>query len=253
MRWAYGVTTVPERAENLLPKTLASLVAAGFDKPRLFIDGSEELRLYRQFNLECTFRFPKVRAYGNWIMGVWELFLRDPKAERYAMFQDDLITYPNLRQYLDACTYEDNTYWNLFTLRSNEPSFLKERGLPYPDKSHIGFYNSNQRGRGAVALVFSRQALMTLLNHQHMIDRINDTQRGHRAIDGGVVEAMTKAGYRELVHSPSLVKHIGEESIIGSTDPDHMKQKPINLWNGDKFDAASLIGISKSVIRSKQL
>jgi hypothetical protein len=37
--WAYGITTVPSRLTTLLPRTITSLAAAGFDKPHLFVDG----------------------------------------------------------------------------------------------------------------------------------------------------------------------------------------------------------------------
>ena len=40
-RWAYGVTTVPSRRDNLLPITLGSLRKAGFDKPRLARDAMD--------------------------------------------------------------------------------------------------------------------------------------------------------------------------------------------------------------------
>jgi hypothetical protein len=38
--WSYGVTTVPERTDNLLQTSLASLAKSGFDLPRIFVDGS---------------------------------------------------------------------------------------------------------------------------------------------------------------------------------------------------------------------
>ena len=37
LRWVYGVTTVPERRADLLPRTLVSLDRAGFPSPRIFV------------------------------------------------------------------------------------------------------------------------------------------------------------------------------------------------------------------------
>ena len=42
MKWAYGITTVPSRRENLFERTLQSLAVAGFDNPRLFVDGVDD-------------------------------------------------------------------------------------------------------------------------------------------------------------------------------------------------------------------
>src|SRR5437870_5459108 len=108
MKWSYGVTTVPSRRSTLLPKTLQSLRAAGFGEPRLFIDGckqDEAVGYSCQFRLPITARDPAVRPAGNWILSLWELYIREPVADRYAIFQDDLITYRNLRDYLEACKY----------------------------------------------------------------------------------------------------------------------------------------------------
>jgi hypothetical protein len=96
--WAYGVTTVPSRRNDLLPETLCSLCEAGFDAPRLFVDGDNDPKGWeREFGLETTCRYPTIRTHGNWILALSELFIREPHAERYALFQDDLITYRNLR------------------------------------------------------------------------------------------------------------------------------------------------------------
>src|ERR1700728_2616698 len=105
MKWAYGVTTVSQRLETLLPKTLDSLCQAGFPTPRLFVDGFP--RPETRSPLPYMSRCPKIGAYGNWVLGLWELLLRNPDAERFAMFQDDLIASKRLRQYLEGCPYPD--------------------------------------------------------------------------------------------------------------------------------------------------
>src|SRR6185503_20920621 len=75
--WAYGVTTVPSRRETTLPRTLASLAAAGFASPRLRVDDVENDRLY---------------APGNWWLLLHELWIRsEGGADFYAIFQDDVI------------------------------------------------------------------------------------------------------------------------------------------------------------------
>lgn len=222
MKWAYGVTTVPSRFEDLLPRTLASLARAGFDKPRLFVDGAGELpSALAQY--EVTRRDPVIRTYGNWVLAAWELYIRTPSADRYAVFQDDFVTYPNLRRYLDGCAYPKKGYWNLYTFPENEKQFQ-------------GWYQSNQLGKGAVALVFSGEALRFLLGQKYFIERPMDVARGHRVVDGGIVTAFKNAGWKEYVHNPSLVQHTGKQSSMGSGP-----QELANTFRGEEFDAAELL------------
>lgn len=231
LKWAYGVTTVPMRRHDLLPRTLKSLAAGGFDQPRLFVDdctNTEAAEYERQFGLEVTARYPCIRTFGNWVLTLAELYIRNPWADRYFVAQDDFVTYRNLRAYLERCAYPEQGYWNLYTFPSNQV-LAPADGLP-------GWYRSNQNGRGAVALVFSRPAVMLLLAHAHMIERPQDAHRGHRSVDGGIVEAFRKVGWEEWVHNPSLVQHTGLVSA--------MRNKPHQLspsFRDEEFDALSLI------------
>lgn len=254
MRWAYGLTTVPQRKDELLPATLRSLAAAGFDRPKLFVDGCEDdrgghYRWYRDHfpQLEIIPRYGTLRTHGNWVLSLYELFIKDPSAERYALFQDDLITYRNLRVYLEQCLYPENGYWNLYTFPSNQR--LAPR-IGQTARFKTGWYEAAmldgresdgqgfQMGRGAVALVFSRQAVLTLLASPHMVERPMDCHRGHRSVDGGIVTAMNKAGWREWVHNPSLVQHAGLVSSMRN------RQHPLaESFRGEEFDALGLLKI----------
>lgn len=260
MRWAYAVTTCPARRGTLLPRTLASLRGGGFHEPRLFVDGCDDAASWREeFVLPVSCRRPPVRVAGHWVLSLYELYLRDPEAERFAVFQDDLVCVRNLRQYLERCEYPDGPpparargrpaappgpppgYWNLYTAPSNQELARGE-----------GFYESNQFGRGALALVFSREAVITLLSSRHLAERPCDPHRGWRAVDGGIVTAMAKSGYKEYVHNPSLVMHTGLTSSfdkrkgVAGTDPDFPPyQWPAHYegtsFPGEAFDALELL------------
>lgn len=223
MNWAYGVTTVPERFETVLPRTLASLAKAGFDNPRLFIDGPGEIpAALRQY--QFSQRVPKLRAFGNWLLAIQELVVLEPTADRYAIFQDDMVTYINLRQYLNQCQYPDKGYLNLYT-------------FPSQTKDINGWYLSTQGGKGAVGLVFNRDALLALFSSNYMINRPFDLRRGHKSIDGGIVTAMNNMGWQEYVHNPSLVQHTGIQSAIGNSP-----QPFAPTFKGEDFDAVQLLG-----------
>ena len=228
-RWAYGITTVLERKNNLFPRTLASLCEAGFSKPRIFVDGASNIIDYEKFVEQSmiTVRYPKLRTAGHWILSLYELFIRDPQCHYYAIFQDDFVTYKNLRQYLEQCKYPDKGYWNLYTFPINQTRAPKEG---------IGWYLSNQMGKGAVALVFNRDAVVELLSSRHMAERPMDSKRGWRAIDGGIVTGFKKAGWQEWVHNPSLVQHTGEVSAIGNRP-----HPQATSFQGEEYNALDML------------
>ncbi len=233
--WEYGLTTVPSRRLDLLPRTLASLEAGGFPKPRLFIDGGDDpVSWEKEFGCAATTRYPAVKTHANWVLSAYELYLRNPHADRYAMFQDDFVTYKNLRGYLEAISYPEDGYLNLYT-------FPENHGLLNGRK---GFHQSNQLGKGAVALVFSRLALQKVLASEHMVVRATNKElnsvgnpRGQISVDGGIVTAMSKAGMFEYVHNPSLVQHTGLVSSMMN------RQHPLSpSFLGEDFDALTLLG-----------
>lgn len=244
------------RLGELLPRTLRSLKDAGFDKPRLFLDGAsnrDAQRWEERFGLEVTARSPRILVHGNWVLAAMELFIRCPEAERYAIFQDDLVTCRNLRAYLEAVEYPDGPinskmrpgYWNLYTCPANQT--LAD--------GRTGFYPSNQFGRGALALVFSRECLITLLSSRHLVERPVDPHRGWRAVDGGIVSALSKAGWIEYVHNPSLVLHTGRVSSFdkgkgnvtaGTAGPGGEHKWPGHYeqtsFRGEDWDARDMLG-----------
>lgn len=226
LKWTYGVTTVPDRVDGLLPQTLKSLEAAGFDKPRLFIDNCPLALPQVPVYLEKTAHYPAVKVAGNWILSMWELYIRNPEADRYAIFQDDILLCKNVRQYLEAHPYPRKGYLNLCTYPVNHARA----------EGHVGWYLSNQRGLGAQALVFDRDTIITLLSSAHLAGRMQRGIKKDRSIDGTIRTAMIKVGWHEYVHNPSLVNHVGTESASENL----AKQPPIDSFCGEDFDIMTL-------------
>lgn len=236
--WAYGITTynpepaqrsagVPFRGDTLLPRTVESLKGAGFPTPTIFVDGDSDYKSWAaRFNLPVVCRYPKVGAFGNWILALAELMVRNPFADYYAIFQDDIIISRNVRQYIEH-GYPSDGYLNLYTFPRNQ--VLTDR---------VGWFKSDQSGLGALGLVFRRYAAVSLLTEQGPVDkpRTIDPQRRHKFVDGGVVNAMRHAGLWEYCHSPSLVQHTGTRSTLAN--PRH----PIaTSFRGEGFDALTLL------------
>lgn len=252
MNWAYGITCVVERFGELLPRTVKSLAQAGFDRPRLFVDGLDKPGSHQERFPACEFtcRNPRIRAWGNWWLGMHELFIRNPDADRYGMFQDDFVCCKNLRIYLEKTTSREDGYFNLYTFPSNE-QWNQEKHMPRlcPD-GFKGWYPArateegpvydngirSQSGRGAVGLVFGRKAMLALMGARHSIERPLDAVWGTKKIDGCVVASMNKAGFLEMVHSPSLIQHTGAVSSMRN-----MPHKLAESFPGEDFDPLKLL------------
>lgn len=234
MRWVYGVTTVPARFTTTLPKTLESLKNAGFPQPRLFVDGCQSGELYERFGLEVTTHWPCLKTAHNWVLSLYELYLRDPLAQRYAIFQDDIAIVKNAREYLDRYNYgyySQKYFWNLYNMGQSESDEWRQ--------GRQGWYESNQLCKGALALVFDQTAVTTLLMSDQIVVRPQDLRLGSTNIDGAVMNALGGKGYKERVHYPSLVHHTGKES---TTHPyAHAQYVDSVSFPGESFDAATLV------------
>lgn len=253
--YAYGITTVPSRRHTTLPRTLRSLSAGGFPSPRLFVDvPPREKADYESINLDITFRYPALGLHGNWILSLYELYLRDPLVNRYVLFQDDVICYKNLRQYLNRQKLKDDMIWNLYTHAPDrqitppdpEPpgAILKQPEAGWCGPEGAGWFPSDQLGKGALALVFPREAVKRILAHPHIITKAQDHKR-RNTIDGAISEVIRNLKIIEYCHDPSLVNHIGDESTIGH----HYKTNrgyesiylPCRTFRGESFDAMELL------------
>lgn len=241
MKWAYGVTTVPARRKGCLSRTLVSLCAAGFPEPRLFVDGDRDgLSWQREFERETTARYPATGIVGAWMLAAWELYMRNPAADRFAVFQDDLTAYRNLRKYLEG-SWPERGYVNMFTFRENERIASRPRGWyegadVEGGSGQVYHGKRQQSGRGAVALAFTREAFQDLLRSDHLVRKPLSAAHGDRRVDGSIVEAMNKAGWREYVHNPSLVQHTGDVSTIGNR-----RGRQALTFLGESYDATDLL------------
>lgn len=225
MKWAYGVTAHGSRIDTLLPRTLSSLEKAGFFYPFVFMDGLSTRSLPNSG--PWVRRSSQVGAFANFYLGLVELHMRYPDANRYAMFQDDIVCCRNLREYLEVTSFPAKGYLNLYTTACNE-------------KSLGGFSLSDQWGRGAIALVFSNEGLRTLLSTPSFVNHRKNVHNGYKAIDKAVMEAYKSIGWREFIHNPGLVQHTGVGvSVVGNNSKKEHRES--RVFAGEDFDALSLL------------
>jgi hypothetical protein len=225
-----------------LPRTLKSLAAAGFASVTVFMDDAPaDCSHGRGFVPRC----PRINAFNNWALALWELWCRNPKADRWAIFQDDCVASRNVREYLDQAHHPVGGYSNLYTFPSNASLCPKD---------HVGWYLSNQFGRGAVGLVFDRAAILALLTSDAFAVHPSEAAHPDRKIDGVVCLALSEAGIREYVHNPSLLQHTGLVSSNGNAP-----QLLAEGFRGEDFDARELLTCAKpppealSAVRSRAL
>ena len=230
MRWACGVTTVLDRKDTTLPITLRSLCDAGFGDPHLFVDGCDDASLYKEFGCPVSVRGkPPLKVVGNWMISLWEMNVRYWQAERFVLFQDDILAVGNLRAYLERCEFPSKGYLNLYTFSENRQH----------TENKPGWNESNQRGLGALGLVFNWDGMTDLLSSGHMARKPASAQRQRawKALDGGVVDSLKLQGYKEYVHNPSLLQHIGVESSLGNRP-----YPGVDSFPGEEFDALKFFG-----------
>lgn len=236
MNWAVGVTTVPSRRNDLLPTALNSLCDAGFSDVHLFVDGCDDPSLYSQFGRLVSLRpTPALGIVGNWMLAMWELYVRNPKANRFVLFQDDILAVGNLREFLEKSPYpKKRAFLNLYLNRQNKAIV----------KTQKGWHPSNQLCQGALGLVFDRDALHAILSSNHMVAKpLTTPPRDRKNVDGGISTSMKNAGFIEYVHNPSLLQHIGRISTVGNTERDGKTSRypPIDWFPGENFDAMEFL------------
>lgn len=235
IEWSYGILTIPSR-RMLLERTISSLRIAGFNRPILFLDGAghlEATNYERDFGLQVVNRMPILRVAANWTLALWQLYLTRPTADYLAIFNDDIITYSNLRAYLESRPVPGNGYGNLMTVPQSSKRILQAGDN---NSSLFGWYESDQMGRGAAGLVFPRSTALALLSSRVLIDKpLLTNHKAWKNIDGTIVTAMNQLGYKEYIHYPSLIDHVGAQSSIGND----------NIYSdcfwGERYDATVLL------------
>src|SRR5208283_5120266 len=152
----------------------------------------------------------------------------EPRAERFALFEDDVLAVAALRNYLDRSPYPEQGYLNLYVYPSNA-SRLKQPGWNL----------SNQRGFGAQALVFDRSAAEAILTARNIWDcrcKQGYGPGGYGRVDGVIADCLKQRGIKEYIHNPSLTQHIGNWSTLGADANRHEARS----FPGESFDALTL-------------
>ncbi len=204
-RWAVGVTTAPRLAPTL-GECLVSLASAGWDHPRLFVDGA--VLVPPAFaGLARTDRNPQLGAWPSYYLALGELLMREPHADAYLIAQDDALFAADLdiRAYLERVLWPGKTPW-IVSLFCPRP-YTQERPGWYPFPGVWVW--------GAQAFVFSREAAQGFLADLEVVRHRWARHRNPVADIDWRVGLWARARRRPIYYpTPSLVQHIGEVSSL---------------------------------------
>lgn len=181
MKWSIGITSAP-RPTSTLERTVESIRRSGWvDTPIIT-------------SVDETAKGP----WRNW-MDTLELLVREqPKADIYAVFQDDVVLCRDLRRYAEA------TLW---------PENRKKIALcsPYCPTVHRG----RKRGWNRLNAGWHLCGALTWFIPPEGARRILKNLKGieaHSRIDARVGKWAQEAGKAIWYHTPSLAQHIGNRN-----------------------------------------
>lgn len=218
MEWAYGVTTVPERISNgCLSATLQSLEKAGFGAPHIFVDAAvdEEGQLRVPgwvYDYPVTVRHRRMGIHAHWVLSFAELCFLAPKADRFALFQDDIMMNEGTREFLESYRIPEHAYLNLFTSPRNKVKNAK------------GFRPAKHRCHGAHALVFPQAAARELLATKSIMKYMANHRCGE-GVDIVIAMSLKKRKHRPFVHHPSIIRIIDTPSTVGHVNDKVVKHE----------------------------
>lgn len=205
--WSVGVTTAPRQSPTL-ERCLASLSHAGWQTPRVFVDG--ELTVPTAWShLPRTNREPQIGAWPNYYLALAELLMRDPAADAYLVVQDDALfcSDPCTREYLEQVFWpgESAGIASLFCSRADTQPVA-------------GWYQyPGAWSWCALAFVFSRAAAQRFLADLDVVrHRESRRKNGLAHISWCIGQWAVRSQVPVYFPTPSLVQHIGEVSTLWS-------------------------------------
>jgi hypothetical protein len=202
-RWAVGITTAPRR-EPTLESCLDSVVRAGWDSPRLFLDGT--LRVPPRYaHLPTSWREEGIGAWPAWYLSLVELLVQCPDADAFLMLQDDAILHDrgSLRSYLEQVLWP-----------GDRPEMVS---LFYTgDDTTPGWHRTEADASWcALALLFPPDLARQLVADPGSTQGLFSAATGrHVPIPNVVFEWANRCGIHAWYTAPSLAQHIGNSSTI---------------------------------------
>jgi hypothetical protein len=199
------VTTAPRR-QPTLSGCLDSLLRAGWERPRLFVDGPVAVEA-RFADLPVTVRETRVGAWPNFYLALAEMLMREPKADAFFLIQDDVLLYDrrDLRRYLEECLWPADPV-GAVSLFCSSTYTRPQAGWHAPEAPWVW---------GAQTFLFPRASAKRLVADPDVLEhRWSGRNQGLANIDVVVGEWAARHGLAVYCPTPSLAQHVGHTSTL---------------------------------------
>lgn len=199
-KWAVGVTTAPREHKTII-KTIKSLESAGWDNGTIFSEPGSYIDLGDKW--EYVHRSRKTGIFGNWMLGLYELFIRNIDADAYFMIQDDIVLAPESREYLEK------SLW--FT---DKPHLISLFGPNAIDKNPSNGWRSTTNYHGGPnSIIMSHETVQEILSSIVPLQFYGIRHTQNSSFDDlGIFLLMNKKGWPTFYPKPSIGDHIGHQS-----------------------------------------
>lgn len=199
-KWAVGITT-SRRKHPTIVKTVKALENAGwaagtiFAEPESFVDCGE--------NWNYVHRSLKTGIFGNWMLGLYELFIRNIDADAFFMIQDDIVIAPNTRKYLE------NSLWF-----SDEPHLISLFGPNAIDKDPSnGWRKTSKYSGGPNSIIMSHETVQEILSSLTPLRYYGVQHQKNTSFDDlGIFSLVSEKNWSVFYPKPSIGDHIGHQS-----------------------------------------
>jgi hypothetical protein len=217
--WSVGVITAP-RPIATLDACLDSLIRAGWEQPRLFVDTATTIAT-RHGGLPLTLREPRIGAFPNYYLALAELVMRDPEVDAYMLAEDDVLfsDREDLRAYLEDVLWPSDPVGAVSLYCSSMYT-----------KSDPGWHRfEGEWVWGALAFIFSPQSARRFLSDPLMFEHRTSRDEGLTDTDALIGVWSYRRKLPLFFPTPSLVQHIGETSSLWPTS------RAAGLRRADRF------------------
>ena len=205
--WSVGVITAPRRTATL-DTCLDSLIRAGWERPRLFVDTATTIAT-RHAGLPLTVREPRIGAFPNYYLALAELVMRDPDADAYMLAEDDVVfsDREDLRAYLEDVLWPSDPV-GAVSLYCSSVYTRSDPGWHRFDGKWVW---------GALALIFSPESARSFLGDPLIFAHRSSKDEGLADTDALIGVWSHQRELPLFFPTPSLVQHIGETSSLWPT------------------------------------
>ena len=211
--------TAPRRVATL-DACLDSLIRAGWERPRLFVDTATTIAT-RHIGLPLTVREPRIGAFPNYYLALAELVMRDPEADAYMLAEDDVLfsDREDLRAYLEDVLWPSDSVGAV--------SLYCSSVYTRPDPGWHRF--DGEWVWGALAFIFSPESARRFLSDPLIFAHRTSKDEGLADTDALIGVWSHQRDLPLFFPTPSLVQHIGDTSSLWPAS------RALGLRRADRF------------------